>query len=379
MAKEYVVESAMISCEYGSTPIELKIPDHRHIYADEKKLSNITDIDSTCIGCFGSCSSPYLVDYDVLVMEQFDIDTVQEARKFLGDSSCISQVDIPWQNPKPDVFAGHYQALIEGCWTVCQKGFGIISVIASGQSAESNNQLVMKKLLELERAVEAYMNEHGIKPKHKDKLLESILLWDDYDQAFWKRNSDEHTTGFAEYLRKDNPALFNFFERKITIQDKASGKDVDLTYFIGLMKGFDKDHTDPLEAISPEIMKNESMLNAYLDAAYLDEVEYKEIKDKSIIEIIDSYYGLSGTPSGKSQTRYSNFLEIATPYLDYPYGDIWGRQAYEQASEEEKKFIRLNNMISGRLQYGADEEYASELTTSFLNKVRQGLAEEKSR
>ncbi|MGZ7440995.1 PAAR-like protein [Paenibacillus sp. TH7-28] len=378
MAKEYVVESAMISCEYGSIPIELKTPDHRHIFADEKKLSNITDIDSSCIGCFGSCSSPYLFSYDVPTMEQFDIDTVQEARKFLGDSSCLSQVVIPWQNPKPDVFAGHHQALIEGCWTVCQKGFGIISVIASGQSAESNNQLVMQKLKELEQAVEAYMKEHGIKSKYKDKLLESILLWDDYDQTFWeKRTSDEHTTGFSEYLRKDNPALFNFFERNITIQDIATGKDVDLTYFIGLMKGFDKDHTDPLEAISPEITKNESMLNAYVDAANLNQVHYDDIKDKSLVEIIDGYYGLSGTPSGKTQTRYSDFVDYVTPILDGPYlGDL---VAYEQATEEEKKFIRLNDMISGRLQHGADEEYASELTTSFLGKVRQGLSEERSK
>ncbi|MGG3504895.1 PAAR-like protein [Paenibacillus lautus] len=377
MAKEYVVESAMISCEYGSTPIELKTPDHRHIYADEKKLSNITDIDSSCIECFGSCSSPYLVSYNVPTMELFAIDTVQEARKFLGDSSCISEVVIPWQNPKPDVYAGHYQALIEGCWTVCQKGFGIISVIASGQSAESNNQLVMQKLKELEQAVEAYMKEHGIKSKYKDKLLESILLWDDYDQTFWERTSDEHTTGFSEYLRKDNPALFNFFERNITIQDTATGKDVDLTYFMGLMKGFEKDHTDPLEAISPEITKNESMLNAYLDAANLNQVHYDDIKDKSLVEIIDGYYGLSGTPSGKTQKRYRDFVDTVTPLLDNPYLGVV--VAYEQATDEEKKFIRLNDMISGRLQHGTDEEYASELTTSFLGKVRQGLSEERGR
>jgi len=377
LAKEYVVEKAVISCEYGDVPVELNIPEHRHIYVEDKRLSNITDIDSACIGCFGSCSSPYLVTYDVPMMEQFSIDTIQEARKFMSHSACISEVVIPWQNPKPDVFAGHYQALIEGCWTVCQKGFGIISVISSGQSVESNNQLVMQNLKELEQAVEAYMKEHNIKPKHKEKLMESILLWDDYDQAFWERESDEHTTGFAEYLRKDNPSLFNFFERKITIKDKSTGKDVDLTYFMGLMKGFDKDHTDPFVSISPEIIKNEDMMNAYLDATNLHHVHYKDTKDKSLVEIIDNYYGLSGASSGKSQNRYTNFVDIVTPILNDPY--IGDRIAYAEASIEEQKFIRLNDMINGRLQYGPEDEYASGLTAAFLDKVRQGLTEEKGK
>lgn len=377
LAKEYVVESAILSCEYGSTPIELQVPEHRHIYTEDKKVANITDIDSFCIGCFGSCSSPYVVQYDVPVMEQFGIDTIQEARKFLENGSCLSEVVIPWQNPKLDVQAGHYQAIVEGCWTVCQKGFGIISVTASGQAPVLNNLLVMKNLQELEQAVEAYMKENGIKPKHKDKLLESILLWDDYDETFWERKSDTDTTGFAEHLRKDNPALFNFFERKITIQDKATGTEVDLTYFTGLLKGFEKDHTDALGAISPEVLKDEGMRNAYLDAANLSQVHYKDIKDKSLVEIIDDYYGLSGSSSGKSLTRYRDYVDYVTPILDNPY--IGDRFDYYELPDEEKKFIRLHDMVSGRIQQGNGEEYASELTDSFLQMVRQGLLEEESR
>ncbi len=35
----------------------------------------------------------------------------------------------------------------------------------------------MNNLKQLEQAVEAYMQQNNIKPKHKEKLMESILLW----------------------------------------------------------------------------------------------------------------------------------------------------------------------------------------------------------
>lgn len=375
MAKEYVVESAMISCEYGSTPIELQTPDHRHIYVDDKKLANVTDIDASCIGCFGSCSSPYVFQYDISALQRFEINTVQEARPYITDNGCMAEVVIPWQSPQPDVLAGHYPALIEGCWTVCQKGFGIISVIYSGQSPDTNNQVIIKNLKELEQAVEAYMKEHNIKSKHKDKLLESILLWDAYQQTFWERDSDEHTTGFADHLKKDNPALFNFFERKIILEDKNSGSEVDLTYFIGLTKGFNKDRKDALGTISPEVLHDRSMLNAYIDAANIEHDE--NIKDKSIIQLIDGYYGLSGN-EGKSGRRYSTYVDYVTPLLSHKYHGT-DYMEYDKASDEDKKFMILNNMISGRVMHGNEEEYANDLTKLFLGEVRNALQEERGK
>lgn len=378
MAKEYVVETALISCQYGTAPIELQAPDHRHIYVDDKKLSNITDIDASCIGCFGTCTSPYLFAYNSAVMNQLEIQNIQQARPFITDNGCIAEVAIPWQNPQPDVLAGHYHALVEGCWTVCQKGFGIISVIGSGQSPATNEQTMMNNLKQLEQAVEAYMQQNNIKPKHKEKLMESILLWDDYEQIFWERDSDEHTNGFADYLKKDDPALFNFFERKITMQDKAAGKEVDLTYLMGLMKGFGKDRKDSLESISPELLENESMLNAYLDAANIDKGCLGDIEDMSLTEIIDRYYGLSNEAESRSKSRYADYVNQVTPILDTPayYNSVPG---YEQASEEEKKFIILQGMVGGRLQYGNSEEYASGLAVRFLDKLRGGLEEERRR
>jgi hypothetical protein len=378
MAKEYVVETALLSCQYGTVPIELQVPDHRHIYVDDKKLSNITDIDASCIGCFGTCTSPYLFAYNSAVMNQLEIQNIQQARPFIADNGCIAEVAIPWQNPQPDVLAGHYHAMAEGCWTVCQKGFGIISVIRSGQSPATNEQTIMNNLKQLEQAVEAYMQQNNIKPKHKEKLMESILLWDDYEQIFWERESDEHTNGFAEYLKKDDLALFNFFERKITMQDKATGKEVDLTYFMGLMKGFGKDRKDSLESISPELLENESMLNAYLDAANIDKGCLGDIEDISLTEIVDRYYGLSNEAESRSKSRYADYVDQVAPILDTPvyYNTVPG---YEQASEEEKKFIILQGMIGGRLQYGNSEEYASGLTDRFLDKLRGGLEEERWR
>ncbi|MGG4394545.1 PAAR-like protein [Paenibacillus thiaminolyticus] len=378
MAKEYVVETALISCQYGTAPVELQVPDHRHIYADDKKLSNITDIDASCIGCFGTCTSPYLFGYNSAVMNQLEIQNIQQARPFIADNGCIAEVAIPWQNPQPDVFAGHYHAMAEGCWTVCQKGFGIISVVGSGQSPATNEQTIMNNLKQLEQAVEAYMQQNNIKPKHKEKLMESILLWDDYEQIFWERESDEHTNGFAEYLKKDDPALFNFFERKITMQDKATGKEVDLTYFMGLMKGFGKDRKDSLESISPELLGNDSMLHAYLDAANIDKGCLGDIEDMSLTEMVDRYYGLSNEAESRSKSRYADYVNQVAPSLDRPvyYNTVPG---YEQASEEEKKFIILQGMIGGRLQYGNSEEYASGLTDRFLDKLRGGLEEERWR
>ncbi|WP_235533202.1 hypothetical protein, partial [Paenibacillus sp. Leaf72] len=75
------------------------------------------------------------------------------------------------------------------------------------------------------------MKDHNINPKEKEKLLASLLLWDDYGETFWEKESDAHTRGLAGFLKKSDPALFNFFERKIVLNEGVPGQEVDLTYF----------------------------------------------------------------------------------------------------------------------------------------------------
>ncbi len=41
MAKEYVVETALYPVNMGTVPIELQVPDHRHIYVDDKSYPTL--------------------------------------------------------------------------------------------------------------------------------------------------------------------------------------------------------------------------------------------------------------------------------------------------------------------------------------------------
>lgn len=95
MAKEYAVADAKLSCEYGSQPSQLKVPGNRHITADGSGFGHEGDISKFCLGCFGSCSSPYVLGGNTLVSQM--VTHIQEARAstMTEQEPCKVDVEIP--------------------------------------------------------------------------------------------------------------------------------------------------------------------------------------------------------------------------------------------------------------------------------------------
>lgn len=373
MAKEYAIADAKLSCEYGSQPSQLKVPGNRHITVDGSGFGHEGDISKFCLGCFGSCSSPYVLGENTQISQMFT--HIQEVRAStrIGQEPCKVDVEIPWQNSKPDVYAAKCKALLEDGWTVCHKGYGIISVIDSGQNPGAMNQKILEKLQELEEAVDQYMKDNHIPEKHRDDLIASILLWNGNEYNPWKRKSNDMTRDFNEYLKKDNPALYNFFEREIHITD-STGSKVDLNYFIGITNGvrdtvYVEDYYHPTTIFEPE------KFHAYIDAHNVEEAYHDEMKDLSWSQLINQYYNLDGRGVSKADSRYHDYVHCFT---DEQINTSPVYSNLDMSDEEKKIELKKNQVFSQWTIYYEEEEinYASEL---FKNRLAEGLEAERER
>lgn len=263
--------------------------------------------------------------------------------------------------------------MLEDGWTVCHKGYGIISVIDSGQNPGAMNQKVLEKLQELEEAADQYMKDNNIPEKHRGDLIASILLWNGNEYNPWKRKSNDMTRAFNEYLKKDNPALYNFIEREILITD-STGSKVDLNYFIGIINGvrdtvYVQDYYHPLTIFEPE------KFHAYIDAHNVEETYYDEMKDLSWSELINQYYNLDGKGESKADSRYNDYVHCFTDEqvnTSPVYGNL------DMPDEEKKIELKKNQVFSQWTMYYEEEDinYASEL---FKNRLAEGLKEERER
>ena len=374
MAKEYAVRTAILTCEYGSQASELKTPYHRHIFVNGNGLGNVSDITSSCVGCFGNCCSPYQTSLAEGTTKKFF--HVQETREFMQEEPCQVQIEIPWQNPQSDVYAAYCNALLEDCWTVCKRGFGIISITYSGQSPASGNQKMIDMLKELEKEVDSFMEANGIDPSEKSKLMESILLWNTYGESgnLWDRISDKNVRAFATYLKAENPALYNFFERDIIITDR-NGQEVDLNYFIGMIKTGVRDDKDIYHFYDPAIADNAAMLNAYIDAANLRNNYYHEIKDASWSKIINELYGDGRSSGTQTDNRFTDYINsVSDELMDvYPFGKYGG------SIEERKIWYVQDRTRDGLSNRGYDSEQTDAYASQFGELLTAKLESERSR
>ena len=239
MGRKYVLETARIGCEYGTKMSRLGTLAHRHITSESaKRLANETDFTLECIESFGECKSCY-------------IDTVEK---------CVPEIVIPWQGTKENVNFGKYKALLENGWTVCSKGFGIITLLSSGREADVMLQCVAEKLEELMAVINQYVIQKQISSKYKDGLLKSIL--------FPEGKETELEEKFQVYLKDTKPELKSFFEGRLFIRD-SRGEKVDFTYMMEIYQELEERwnvSTKYIGLITEEMLADEAMFNAYISA-----------------------------------------------------------------------------------------------------------------
>lgn len=339
MAKKYVIEEAILNCQYGTCLNKLVPRQDRHISAGGRRMANESDIDTECYsGDFGSCRSPYVCSIAAVGM---DMPVHSQQIAAYGGVPCSVEVCVPWQNTKKDVHLGRegYQALMEDGWTVCNRGLGIISVITSGQEDEDTIKTLLERMEQLENMVDGYMKANGIKDKSRDGLLESVLIWNGYQTGdmFWEYDSSEEKRAFCAYLEKEDPHLFNYFERGIYIQDK-DGETIDLSYMAGINKALNN-RKDAWECVSRTMTEDRGMYNGYLEACRQD-------GGKGTAECLKDFLNYC---SGEDYDGYGRYKEYAEKpmqsimYDDNPY--------YPQdMPEEEKNREILFHTISERIQ-----------------------------
>ena len=157
----------------------------------------------------------------------------------------------------------------------------------------------------LEAFVDAYMAANGIDPKYKDELMESVLLWHGYEPLPWDYHTNEMTRAFCEYLQKENPYLFNFFERGLYLNGDGS-ETIDLTYMMGMMKAFQGEH-QCFKHLNNDNARDIGLFNAFIEA-FRSANRNGGSPYQALGEFLNNYVNGNYDP----QQKYNEFL-------NYPY------------------------------------------------------------
>ncbi len=309
MAKKYVVENAGLNCQYGEESW-LIVPGDRHITIGGRRMANETDYKKTCLGCgsFGGCHSPHISQetaqsfHDALL--EYDESANLHQLAAAGISfPCQYQPGPQWMETKEDVYIAGYRALMEDSWTFCIYGLGIITLYNSGQ-VENVSETLQERLRQLEKVVDAYMQENGISKKHKNDLINSIALWNGYGAIPWDTKVSQELWDFGIYMEKNHPSLSNFFERGIYLFDEQTGTNIDISYMAGLNVAMNKSPNNCWSLLEPEILKDEAAYNGYLEASHQ---EPSENALEAMKKFLDSYE----SPDYNGSSRYSDYLEMS--------------------------------------------------------------------
>lgn len=340
MSKKYVIEEALLSCQYGNSTCKLKPWADRHIYIGDKLIASECDIGNLCSnGTFGSCRSPFVAS---VKREYRDNMKSQQQLVLCNDIPCEMSVRLQWQNAKDDVFLGGYKALLDDGWTICETGLGIVSLVDSGQAQEVLIQEMQERLQQLNSIIDDYISKNGISPKQKSAIMDSVLLWNGYlgQDICWDYKSNETNREFCSYLEKTNPHLFNYFERGLYIEDGENGP-IDLSYMMGVNKALNGTK-DEWECVSQTIAEDRGMYNGYLEAC-------RKERGKNSYECLNSFLNSYSDPDYDSYERYKS-------YASYPPQDWRDRYCRDQGydpnelSVTEQNIGVLHNMITGRIQ-----------------------------
>ena len=322
MAKKYVVENAALNCQYGEESW-LIVPGDRHIEISGRLMANETDYKKACLGCggFGACHSPHVAQgvtqsfHDVLL--GFDGLTNLHQLPDIGFSfPCQYQPGPQWMETKEDVYVAGYRALMEDSWTFCLYGLGIITLFNSGQG-ENTSETLQDGLKQLEKVVDTYMQENGIPQKHKNDLINSIVLWNGYESIPWDTKVSQELWDFGIYMEKNYPSLSNFFERGIYLFDEQTGTSIDISYMAGLNVAMNQSSNNCWSILHPAILEDEAAYNGYLEAS-------RQESSENALEAMKKFMDFYESPDYSGNSRYSDYLEMPED----------SRAVYEQMYEQ---------------------------------------------
>jgi len=376
MAKKYAIETAEVHCQYGSESSHLKPWPDRHIMAEsaEKLMANETDIGASCFpGGFGSCRSPHCVSLSVDVRENFK--SQQQFAALDGFPTCSVNIALNWQNTKPDVYIGKGKALLEDGWTFCSTGLALISLDTSGQTGENKAEKIMAQYEELEDFVNAYIEANGLDPSIKEELMESVLLWHGYEPLPWEYKTSPTTRAFCEYLQKENPYLFNFFERGLYLDDGAGGT-IDLTYMMGMTKAFKEGVATYYSGLNIGTVEDQGQFNAFLEAFRPENRENRSATRALEAFMRDYKHGMYDPA-----TAAEEFLNFPTENpemqsaVDRVCREIYYLDPETTGAREKNEMWIKTVMQSEQDSFGYGEMGDTSVTDAFFTKLHNALGE----
>lgn len=398
MAKKYVVENAGLNCQYGENSW-LIVQGDRHIEISGRLMANETDYKKGCLGCggFGTCHSPHVAQevtqifHDVLL--GYDgLKNLHQLPEIGLSFPCEYQPGAQWMETKEDVYVAGHRALMEDSWTFCLYGLGIITLFNSGQG-ENTLETLQERLKQLEKVVDTYMKENGISKKHKNDLINSVVLWNGYAHIPWDTKISQELWDFGIYMEKNYPSLSNFFERGIYLFDEQTGTNIDISYMAGLGVAMNQSSNNCWSLLHPEILEDEAAYNGYLEAS-------RQEPSENALEAMGNFLDYYESPDYSGNGRYSDYLEMSEEFraiyeqmyeqgysldgsyyepgvpLDY-YGDpdeiiekMDKLSNWDKWSQEEKDILILQRSLS---PYVGDVE-----AEAFIKKVCESAGKEKT-
>ena len=356
MGKKFVIRSASLYCQYGENKSELKPFLDRRIQVNHKDMANASDIKNfNACGGFGICKSPH---------------------RWRGEEApppCIFKGLVPWQNVNSTVQIGkeQYGALMEDGWTVCSAGYGIVTLVDSGQPDENHAEEMLKKLEELENIIDEYMEANNIPESKREGLLESVLLWKGYAamDTSWEYKSTEENRAFCTYLMEKYPSLANYFGSGLFVVDK-NGDSIDLNYMLGVNKalnGWD----EPYAYLTMGMIGDRGMYNGYLEAC-------RQQRGQGVYDALGSFLnGFMGDnydAGGRYDQYYNAYYDIVTEELRCHYCCDAGIDQ-STLSVEELNSAFIGDLVVKRMkkQGTYDTDTSKNIFNAFENQLKKDV------
>ncbi len=176
--------------------------------------------------------------------------------------------------------------------------------IKSGYMWNVKRTMNQECLKQLEKIVDAYMQENGISKKCKNDLINSILLWNGYGSIPWDTKVSQELWDFGVYMEKNYPALSNFFERGIYLFDEQTGTNIDISYMAGLNVAMNQSSNNCWRLLEPEILEDEAAYNGYLEAS-------RRPPSENALEAMNKFLDFYESPDYSGDSRYSDYLKMS--------------------------------------------------------------------
>lgn len=250
-------------------------------------------------------------------------------------------------------------------------GFGIVTLMDSGQPDANHAEEMLKKLEELEHIVDEYMEANNIPENKWEGLLESVLLWKGYAawDTCWEYKSTEENRAFCAYLQKKHPLLANYFGGGVYIVDK-NGETIDLSYMLGMNKALNN-WNEPYAYVTAGMIGDRGMYNGYLEACLQ---QRGQGTGEALGSFLGDFMGGSYDADGRYNQYYNGYYDVVDDDLRYCYcSDAGINQGTLSVAEQNEEVIKGSIASQMQDQGMYDAETSKKVSGAFVEQLQKDV------